>query len=91
MEYALEIIDFFKTRYGLDARSIQNKELANKDALINFIEHSSYNLVQRDMILAIARKLISNGFELKKSTNGISTKKRTQVLLLIHNVLQLTA
>lgn len=78
MEYALELIDFFKTRYGLDARSIQNKELANKDALINFIEHSSYNFVQRDMILAIARKLISNGFELKKSTNGISTKKRTQ-------------
>lgn len=52
--------------------------MANKDALINFIEHSSYNFVQRDMILAIARKLISNGFELKKSTNGISTKKRTQ-------------
>ncbi|CAM3498827.1 hypothetical protein [Brevibacillus invocatus] len=79
MEYALELIDFFKTRYGLDARSIQNKELANKDALINFIEHSSYNFVQRDMILAIARKLISNGFELKKSTNGISTKKRTKI------------
>jgi integrase len=80
MEYALEIIDFFKTRYGLDARSIQNKELANKDALINFIEQSYPNFIQRDMILEISKKLLSNELELRKSTQSHSSKEATQVI-----------
>ncbi|MDU2242007.1 MAG: site-specific integrase [Paenibacillus sp.] len=78
IQYALELIDFYKTRYGLDARFIQDKELANKDALINFIEHSSCDIVQRNMLLAIGRKLISIEFDLKKPINDSSTEKRMQ-------------
>ncbi|MGF9712496.1 site-specific integrase [Paenibacillus sp. JMULE4] len=80
IQYALELINFFKTRTGLDARSIQDKELTNKDDLINFTEQSYPDFIQRDMILAISRKLFSYEFDLKKPCESQSPEEATQVI-----------
>lgn len=80
IQYALELIDFYKTRYGLDARFIQDEELANEDDLINFTEQSYPDFIQRDMILAISRKLFSCDFDLKKPSQSQSPEEATQVI-----------
>lgn len=80
MEYALELIDYYKTRYGFDARFIQDDDLANEDDLIKFTEQSYPDFIQRNMILAISRKLLSNDFDLKKSTKNQSPEEAFRVI-----------
>ncbi|WP_181410085.1 hypothetical protein [Paenibacillus sp. tmac-D7] len=80
MEYAQELIDFFKTRFGLDARSVKNEEMAKKEVLILFTKQSYPNFIQRDMILHISRKLLSNEFNLKKRTKSQSPEEAIQVI-----------
>jgi len=78
VKYALELIQFFKTRFDLDFRFIRDKELANKDALINFTKHSYPDIIQQKMIQEIARKLLSEELNLKENAHKRPTKEWTQ-------------
>lgn len=81
VEFVLELIDFFKTQFNLDSKSIHNKELANEEALNMFVEQSHPDFIQWDMILTISKNLFSNEIKIRTPTRSEPQEKAYQELI----------
>jgi len=75
--YALKLVQFFKTQLNLNTQDIHDEQLANKEILIEFVHVSYPSLIEKNFLLAVYRQLLPGVLEIEELQKR-SSERMTQ-------------